>query len=271
MSAPQDYIADKYQPQLARGLKQAIACRIAQQFPRIGGPRITDLCAEMILEVFNTHVRTLDCVTHGRVLWMAISAEHPPSRYQPEGEKQLVPVLLDLSTPEDIQTRLDRMPAQQRLLQRAIRLCQQAYEQGGLLSNVDLAELLSHSDAHLAHLLSEHERQTDQVVPRRATLHDAGSGLTHKRIICRKHYVEGKTSDIIARETYHSLTAVDNYLAEYQRVRQLQNAGMTPEQMAHILQCSLRLVKEYLAIDDELSGGAVNSYGVHGRPIDPDT
>ena len=43
-------------------------------------------------------------------------------------------------------------------------------------------------------LLAEHERTTHTVVPRRATLHDVGTGLTHKRIICWKREDSGDSS-----------------------------------------------------------------------------
>ncbi len=90
------------------------------------------------------------------------------------------------------------------------------------------------------------------LVPRRATVHDVGSGLTHKRIICRKRYLEGKSSDEIARETYHSLEAVDRYLGTYDRVRHCHLEGLAPGAIAYTLNCSLSLVQEYLAINQEL-------------------
>ena len=89
-------------------------------------------------------------------------------------------------------------------------------------------------------------------------LHDVGTGLTHKRIICWKRYAEGKEPHIVARETYHSLEAVDRYLGQYDRVRHCRLEGLTPEQTAHALACSLGLVKEYLAIDDLLEQGQVH-------------
>ena len=165
---------------------------------------------------------------------------------------KFVPVVLQVSNHEDVQMRLDRKTAGERLKQKAIRLCQQAYEQGGLLSNCDLAELLSTGDSHISHLLADHERVTGQLVPRRATLHDVGTGLTHKRIICRKRFAEGKEPHVVAKETYHSLEAVDRYLGQYDRVRHCRLQGMTPEETAYTLNCSLSLVREYLDIDHEL-------------------
>src|SRR6202007_3404329 len=123
-----------------------------------------------------------------------------------------IPVVLDLSTADDVQERIDRCPPAQRLLHRAVRLCAQAHRQGGLLSNCDLAELLNVDDSTVAGVLAEHERKTGALVPRRATLHDVGTGLTHKRIICWKRYAEGKEPHVIARETHHRLEVVDRYL-----------------------------------------------------------
>ena len=113
-------------------------------------------------------------------------------------------------------------------------------------------DLLAVSDSKIATVLSAHEDRTGQLVPRRATVHDVGTGRTHKRIICRKRYAEGKDVRQIARETYHCIESVDRYLGQYDRVRVCRLKGMSPVQTAHILGCSVWLVKEYLAIDDEL-------------------
>jgi hypothetical protein len=120
------------------------------------------------------------------------------------------------------------------------------------LSNCDLAELLATRDERISQVVSNYERQHRAVVPRRATLHDVGRAMTHKRIICYKRYAQGKTSDVIAHQTYHSLEAVDRYLGQYDRVRHCRCQGLSPSETAHILDCSVRLVEEYLAIDDQL-------------------
>jgi len=252
MSSKPDFVRKKFGPLCDKTLRNALAHQIVKQFPRIGGPRICQLCADMILEVIFKHMRRQEHLTHGQVLWMAVCVNNPPAHRQRIADTQLTPVLLDLSTAEDVQRRIERVPPSQRLLHKAIRLCEQAYQQGGLLSNCDLAELLHSNDSQIAVLLAQHERSTNTVIPRRATLHDVGTGLTHKRIICWKRYAEGKDPHIVARETYHSLEAVDRYLGQYDRVRHCRLEGLTPEQTAHALSCGLPLVREYLAIDDLL-------------------
>jgi len=252
MGRKPDYVRKKYAPLLEKNLTNALAHRIGQDFPRIGGARIRQLCAEMILEVVNDHVRPRDRIQHGQVMWMGIHVDDPPRHYRRLADTRLVPLVLDLNTPEDIQARLDRIPPRKRLKQQLVRLCEQAYEQKALLSNCDLAALMNLNDSSVANILTTHERETGTLVPRRATLHDVGTGQTHKRIICHKRYAEGKTSDMIAKETYHSIEAVDRYLGQFDRVRHCRQQGMTPERTAFILNCSVGLVNEYLAIDKEL-------------------
>ena len=256
MSRKPDYLHKHYAPLLQKTLQNAVSHVIGEQFPRIGGPRIRALCAEMILDVISTHVRSTEHVRHGQMLWMGIATDDPPRRYRCTADTRLVPVVLDLSATEDIQSRLDRRSSAERLLMKVVRLCEQAHQQGALLSNCDLAELVGRSDSAIARMLTAHEAKTGRVVPRRATLHDVGTGLTHKRIICWKRYAEGKPADIVAKETHHSLEAVDRYLGQFDRVRHCRLQGLSPEKTSFALNCGVALVNEYLMIDRELEDGA---------------
>jgi len=254
MSNNTDRLKAGIRPLLDKTLENALSHRIAEEFPRIGGPRICKLCAEMILEVVYNHIRPKESVRHGQVVWTAVSKDHPPDRRHRIAETDLVTVVLDVSTPKDIQLRIDRAPNPQRKLHKALRMCRQAYKQGGLLNNYDLSEILNVSDSYISNLLLDYERRKKTIVPRRGTLHDIGTGLSHKWIICHKRYVEGKSPDQIARETYHSLQSVDRYLGQFHRVRHCLHQGFSAVETARILDCSLSLVETYLQMDKELVG-----------------
>jgi len=240
------------QPLLAKTLENALAHRISKEFPRIGGPRICKLCAEMVMEVVNNHIRPRDSVHHGQIVWTAIDVNDRPGWCQKVADTDLVTVVLDASSPEDIQSRIDRVHPRKWRLRKAIRMCRQAYEQGGLLTTYDLSEILNYTDSMIGKLLKEHELRTKKLIPRRGTIHDAGNALSHKWIICHKRYVEGKSADQIARETYHSLEAVDRYLGQFDRVRHCLQQGMNTTEIAHILNCSISLVQVYEEMDKEL-------------------
>ncbi len=249
-----DRVTAGNRPMLDKTLENALARRIAKEFPRIGGPRICQLCAQMILEVVNNHVRPKESVHHGQIVWTAVSKDLTPGRCRRITETDLVSVVLDVSLPEDIHAKIDRLPDSQRKLNRALRLCRQAYQQGGLLTCYDLSEIMSISDARISSLLANHERENKTIVPRRGTIQDAGGGLSHKWIICYKRYVEGKSPDVIARETYHSLEAVDRYLGQFDRVRHCYRQELSVNETAQILNCSPRLVEAYRQLDQEFEG-----------------
>ena len=105
-----------------KSLKNALAHVIGRDFPRIGGERIRALCAEMILDVVAEHLRPREHLRHGQVLWLGIDINDPPSRGKRTADTDLVPVVLDLSTDEDILARIDRVPVAERLRMRAVRL-----------------------------------------------------------------------------------------------------------------------------------------------------
>jgi hypothetical protein len=248
------YLQKHYAGQRAKNFRQALAHRIAEEFPRIGGPRIQLACADVIVEVIERHYRPLEFVRHGQLVWLAISVDDPPARNKSIAQTRLVPVLLELSAPEDVEAILADKPSAERLADRCVRICRQAYEQGGLLSNSDLALILHVNDARIAQQLSLWEDAHGQLVPRRTTVHDVGSGLTHKRLICLKRFREGKPSEMIARETYHSIEAVDRYLGQYDRARSCRLEGFDLAKTAFTMACSPGLVRQYWAIDDELEG-----------------
>jgi hypothetical protein len=252
MGAKADYLTKHYSPLLSKNLRQAVAHRIAKEFPRIGGPRMVERCAELVLEVVDSHLKPRERVGPGQMVWMAISVDDPPAQWKRTADTDQVAVVLDVATLGDIQSVLDRRPYQQRWEDRLARLSQQAYEQKALLSNCDLAAIFNITPTHVSRIISVYEDRNGQVVPRRATIHDVGSGLTHKRIICRKRVLEGKSTHQIAEETYHTPESVDRYLAQYDRVRLCRINGMTPEKTAYMLNCGISLVREYLAIDDEM-------------------
>ena len=148
MSSQPDFIRKKFGPLRDKTLRNAIAHRISNEFPRIGGPRICDLCADMILEVVFKHMRPQrPCQTRTGTL-DGRQRQRPASAI---ANASPIPI----SSPSSSTSPPPRMcncasivcPAPQRLLHKARRLCQQAYEQGGLLSNCDIAELLHTHDS----------------------------------------------------------------------------------------------------------------------------
>jgi hypothetical protein len=261
MARKVDYVRKKFAPMKEKNLLDALAHRIGTEFPRMGGSRIQKVCAQMVMEVVNEHLHPREHMQHGQIIWLAISVDDPPTRGKHIADTKMVPVVLDVHTSEDIERILNRCKLHERIETKAVRLCRQAYEQNGLLSNCDLAEILCTSESTVASILTAYESRTGKVVPRRATIHDVGTGLTHKSIICSKYYLEGKTSDVVASETCHSIEAVDRYVGQYDRVRSCRIQGLTEQETAYTLNCSLRLVREYMVLENRLNQQGCQSKG----------
>ena len=116
----------------------------------------------------------------------------------------------------------------------------------------DLALLFNHSASWISELIRDYEAKAQKVVPRRGSIHDLGRTVSHKRIICRLAYVEGKLTPAIARETYHSAAAVDNYILALARVYfAAVEQQMTSKEVSFALQQPLYLVEEYIKMIDE--------------------
>jgi hypothetical protein len=58
---------------------------------------------------------------------------------------------------------------------------------------------------YIAYWETEHHK----LLPRRGTIHDMRPTLTHKKEICRLHFLEGKTVSETVRLTKHSTHAID--------------------------------------------------------------
>ena len=56
MNPQPDFVRKKFAPMREKTLKQALAQRLRKEFPRLGGDRILNLCAEMILEILEQHL-----------------------------------------------------------------------------------------------------------------------------------------------------------------------------------------------------------------------
>ena len=252
MSSHPHYAHKHYNSQLHRSLEEALMQRIAEHWPHIGGERMLRVCAQVVLNAVDQHCVGVETLKHGQVLWCAIPLDAPPTPRRPLSSTPLRPVILNLSTTDEVKQRIDRLGARARLTQRCVRLCTEAYQQGALLACTDLALLLCYDERQISSVLEEYERTTSTIVPRRATLHDVGTAMTHKKIICLKRWAEGKQPHEIARETNHSIEAVDRYLSMFERVRYCKASGMDAKATAQVLNCGVRLVNEYLEIDQLL-------------------
>jgi len=221
------------------------------EFPGVFGPTVTRLFADRIDELYARFHPPLSRLRVGQVLWLGVATDVPPTCNQRIEDTELVPVVLDLVTPQDIDD-AHAAGRWQSIRQRCVvRLLQQAYEQRAVLSYADVALLVHWSHTTVARIVCAHDSATGAMLPRRGTIHDLGRSVSHKAIICYKRLVENKPTSQVAQETYHSPEAVERYVQCLRRVHLCKDKGMSAQEIAQATGHSLSLVQEYLNLIDQ--------------------
>lgn len=132
-----------------------------------------------------------------------------------------------------------------------VRMCKQSYEQEGCMTNAELSILLKISPTTVSKYINEWERENNEVLPRRGSIHDIGPTLTHKKIIIEKLFLEQKSVQQVSQETYHSLTAIQRYISTFKQVLLCTQKNMSRAEIAFALKRTERLIKEYEEIIEE--------------------
>ena len=130
----------------------------------------------------------------------------------------------------------------------------QADEQGGCLTNAEMAILLKISAPTVSNYVRTWEAEHDTLIPRRGTIHDLGPSLTHKKQIIRRLFLEGKSVQETQRETFHSPEAIHRYIQTFRQVLLCRQKGLSSKEMAFAVKISERLVEEYQKLIDEMIG-----------------
>jgi len=244
----------QYRPQAAKTLRQALIGFITREFPRLGGPWIIELFVDKILELVDAYRIARDRLKPGQTVWQAVAVDERPGYRKPMTRTRQVPVVITVANQDDIADLRHNVKRSELLKRALVRAANDAYAQGGVLTCTDLSVLFHRGHSRVAELIREYEAETGEVVPRRGNIHDMGRTVSHRRIICRKAYLEGKPTHVIARETSHSPEAVDNYILTLARVYfATVQRGMTPEETAFAIQQPLSFVQQYVRLIKEFA------------------
>jgi DNA-binding CsgD family transcriptional regulator len=128
-----------------------------------------------------------------------------------------------------------------------LRLSEEAYFQGGLLTQEDLARLLQVSSRTIRTDILELIKDGN-TVHTRGYDHDIGRGVSHKtRII--DLFLAGLTYDEIMRRTRHSAHSIKRYVGTFGRLLLLLSHGMSDiHELSRLLNQSEKLTDEYLVL-----------------------
>lgn len=221
---------------------------LAKNVPQLAAALIRAPVVQAILELFEEYCPPADRMKAGEVLWYAVDENETAGYGKRIEDCKLVPVTLELVNTDDAKRITEGMKRRQRNIHVTARLFNQAYEQGGVLTQADVAAIMRLTPGTIGKYLKDYELQTNEVLPRRGTIHDMGPTLTHKRIICIKHFREGKSIEQTARESYHSVSAVTRYVQDYKRVKTCIDEDFAPDKIRMATGLSKSLIQQYIDI-----------------------
>jgi len=235
---------------IRKDLPAAINVFLEDCCPQLGGDLTREPVVKRIMDLVDKYLPPTERLRQGQgqIVWYAVD-EDETSGYGKRIEKcKTKPVILDLITENDIDDLMKKVPKKKRMQNIAVRIFQQTYEQKGVMTNADVGAILKVSDGTISKYVRRHEHETNEVVPRRGNIHDMGPTLTHKKIICYKYFKEGKTVEMICRETHHSPGSISRYINAFDRIRECLKEKWDVDRIAQVTGFSRRLTREYVTL-----------------------
>lgn len=212
--------------------------------PKMFGPLLARFLAENLLALVEKQLPAQQHLKAGQIVWNAVSA-----RTRPDSPKvELVPVILTLVAPADIELFEKATPTKAIAQQAIARICYEAHQQGALLSMRDISLFCWRHATDISSWRASWEKLHNTTLPHCGSLQDFGSCVSHKKVIVRKAIAEKKDPKRVAAETKHSQFAVDRYLKDYHRVETCYKHNPNVDFIAHVTALSPYLVKQYLEI-----------------------
>lgn len=180
----------------------------------------------------------------GKIKEVIVARDAPPGKPLSELKKVEVILTLDAGGEDlDVLSKYGRVALRHL---RILRLVEEAIDQGGILTQEDLAHILKASPRTIKRDIS-HLRAQGYLVHTRGWLKGIGRGKSHKVAIVEA-YLQRYTYTEIPRRTRHSPSAIKRYLTTFSRVINLKRKETSQEETAFLLNISPSLAGEYLKL-----------------------
>lgn len=184
-------------------------------------------------------------IQYGELVWMAVPVDEYPQRAKPIAKTRMKPVVLSFVTDSDIEHIAHGFHTKTLRKKRIKRWVDQAFDQGALLTQLDLAILLGICDAVVSKYVNEIQSE-GHLLPTRGNIHDLSGAITHKKEIITL-YLENYLTPEISMKTNHSKEAVDRYINDYHRVEILWTHDITNlDEISHLSRLSKRVAQQYV-------------------------
>jgi hypothetical protein len=234
----------KYNSAKKRFLKGALNNFFEKEFPKFFGPILREKLSDELIHLLEKILPLKDHLKPGQMIWNALDMRTRADSKKPK----YIPVILTIIDENDIE-KLAKGEKLFKIREHAIaRIHNEAYEQGALLSVRDISLFSWRYDSAISNYRKNYEKEHDVILPHPGSLQDMGSCISHKTVILRKVVFEGKDPLAVARETKHTIKAVDRYLKDFYRVKYCFDHKKNIDFIVKTTGLSKYVVKQYLVI-----------------------
>lgn len=150
---------------LEQGMKEDIKALIEKDYSMISGEKVKEMFASDILRLIERRQDYVMKIDSGQVLWLGVKKEEKQNYGKNASNTEIVPVTLSLLAPSDIDMLSSGFTMREVRERQMVRLFKEGYEQGGVLSNNDIALLLNLSPSSVSKQVREYMERTKEVVP----------------------------------------------------------------------------------------------------------
>lgn len=255
-------VRDRYEGIKKRNFRQAIIHLLESEYKVLGSRKILEMLSEDIENLYKEYHPSKNQVGFGQIVFTTTKDDGQRQSYGKKAEDYATTtVVLPLVTAEDVERRIyykkgDRNSnykhREARDIETMVRLLKSAKAQGGLLNGAELSVLMNRSLGTIRKYLEAYRAKTSEILPLKGYVLDQGSLPTHKGIILSL-YEQGISPADIVLKTSHSQEAVDRYIKHYTQVKKLLKRGMDVESIRQITGRSLKVVKEYVKLYNQLN------------------
>jgi hypothetical protein len=181
----------------------------------------------------------------GQMVWHAVPVDEMPVKGKSIYQTALKPVVLDIISDSDIEDMKKPLHHREFRLKRVERWTQQAFEQGALLSQLDLAVLLSVNEFTAGIYVREYQSLYGRSLPTCGNIQMIGSGKTHKKEII-SDYLNGYLVPTICQRTNHSKDAVERYIRDFEAIKLLSSKFDDLNTISLVTRLSKSVVSQYI-------------------------
>lgn len=204
-------------------------------------PAIAEQLVQDVLRIIK--VLNPDSLKEGQILRYVVSNTEPPGKTLKDCK--LVLVKLTLHTPQDIEYR-KRNGLKELKLKVIQRITREAFNQGGSLSQEDIADILFLDRRTVVDYIKELESRGIQVITRAKLPKIKGKPASKSRVI--RMFLEGMEEEEIANRTYHNIIFIKRWIEEFLQTHLFYHWGTPVYSIPKITGIQPDLVREYLEI-----------------------